>query len=582
MLSYVAICDLEPATLEGKQKMGIISDTIRRDHGCKVAGMSLESSRSLSRTPPPRKRSYPLKMETIPMSSSYEEFKGAHTHNDERLTSGKETEYGGIKPGMSSFEADDDFKFKRHKNKQSNGVPSLGERLDNLQDIKKARWVDNFNSSMPNGREAVPNGGSSPDARTQDHSQPYSQGVQGSGGLKGAPYMPYMYYYPIPTQGAPMVPFVGSPVHPAQMEGGHYMNSSHSAMPNSSLQPFFPPLPQQPRYENGSSQLLPPATFYPYNMVQSQHAQRTKDRRKSVLDNRGRRLSLLAVQDDQHGIVSPHKSVPERDFHRHIGNTSFGKELQLRQLFNWCIIRALRKLEEKESSSQRTSGNAGDRYVDPSKIALSILKEFVSDLRKGAIEVDWEAEEEASGDDEPAAAGEDTELRELFEEEEDVESSEGHNERHTKRRLRPKVRRSEDSKIPNSKNVQNEKNLEALESRIKDIKEEVQSWAQVLSAQWPEAEWKAIDTEVSSMSPVPPQGEATELTVDKIQEDLIQRLDRLQIHSHLLGSSSQALSLLIKDRQDKLSQDFTSTIKHNGPEIDPKALLKGLSKSIAQ
>lgn len=518
------------------------------------------------------------------MSSSYEELKGANTHNDERLTSGKEAEYGEMRPGLSSFEADDDFKFKRYKNKQSNGVPSLGERLDNLQDIKKARWVDNFNSSMPNGREAVPNGGSSPDLRTQDHSQPYSQGVQGSGGLKGAPYMPYMYYYPIPTQGAPMVPFVGSPMHPAQMEGGHYINSSHSVMPNSSLQPFFPPLPQQPRYENGSSQLLPPATFYPYNAVQSQQqqTQRTKDRRKSVLDNRGRRLSLLALQDDQHGIVSPHKSVPERDFHRHIGNTSFGKGLQLRQLFNWCIIRALRKLEEKESSSQRTTGNAGDRYVDPTKIALSILKEFVNDLRKGAIDIDWEAEEEASGDDEAVGTGEDTELRELFEDEEDPKKDKGLNDKHTKRRLRSKVGRSEDSKIPNSKNVQNEKNLEALESRIKDIKEEIESWAQVLSAQQPEAEWEAIDKDVSRMSLVPSKVEATDHTMDNIQEDLIQRLDRLQIHSHLLGSSSQALSLLIRDRHDKLSQDFASIIKHNGPEIDPKALLKGLSKSIAQ
>lgn len=539
--------------------------------------MSLESSRSLSRTPPPRKRSYPLKMETIPISSSYDELKGVH----EPVASREETEYGDSKPKTSSFEADDDFKFKRHKNKQSNGVPSLGERLDNLQDIKKARWVDNFNSSMPNGRETIPNGGSSPGLRTQDQSQHYSQVHQGSTGLQGAPYMPYMYYYPVPPQGPPMVPFVGSPMHPAQVEGGQYMNSSHSVMPNSSLQPFFPPIPQQPRYDNGSSQLLPPATFYPYNVVQSQQQQSRKmnDRRKSITMNRGRRLSLLASQDDQHGIISPHKDVPEQDFHRHIGDTSFGKGLQMRQLFNWCIIRALRNLEKGEVGNQQTVGNSEDKYVDPTRIALSILKEFVNDLRKGSIDVDWEAEEEASGDDELGTTGEDTELRELFEDDEEIGKN---NEKSNRRRARSKGDRSERPKIPNSKNVQNEKNLEALESRISSIKEEIQSWAQVLSTQKPESEWETMNHDVSSVSEEPTGIEALNYAVEDVYDDLSQRLDKLQVHSHLLDSSSKALSSLIKDRQGKLSQDFASTVNHNARRIDSKALLRGLSKSIAQ
>lgn len=38
MLSYSMICDLKQATGQGKQKMGIISDKIRVDHGCKGAG----------------------------------------------------------------------------------------------------------------------------------------------------------------------------------------------------------------------------------------------------------------------------------------------------------------------------------------------------------------------------------------------------------------------------------------------------------------------------------------------------------------------------------------------------------------
>lgn len=515
------------------------------------------------------------------MSSSYEEVKGTHVRDaNEAMRSREEAEYGDMNPRTSSFEADDDFKFKRHKNKQRNGVPSLGERLDNLQDIKKARWVDNFNSSMPNGREAIPNGDSSPRIRTQEQSQPYSQGAQVSGGLAGAPYMPYMYYYPMPTQGPPMVPYVGSPVHTVQMESGQYMNSS--MVPNTSLQPFFPPPPPQPRYENGVSQLLPPANFYPYGMVQSQqqYAQKSRERRKSIALNRGRRLSLLASQNDQHGIISPHKDVPERDFHRHIGDTSFGKGLQMRQLFNWCIIRALRNLEKKEAHGQQASGNSEDKYINPNKMALSILKEFVNDLRKGTIDIDWEAEECVSGDDEADGTGEDTELRELFEEDNETDKIHTEGEKSSVRRTRSTGARKEHPKIPNSKNAQNEKNLEALTLRIKNIKQEIESWAQVLTAQRPEAEWQALQYETRT----PDESlktEALKFSVDDPHDELSQRLDRLQIHSHLLGSSSQALSLLVEDRNDKLSQDFVSLVRHNKQDLDSKALLKGLSKSLA-
>lgn len=513
--------------------------------------MSLDGSRSVSKTPP-RKKSYPLKMETIPMSSSsYAEFK--ETRNDEE----QEDEYNVGKPNASSFEADQDFKFKRHRNKQSNGVPSLGERLDNLQDVKKAKWVDNFNSSMPNVRETTTNGVHSPRVPAADQGYPSSQPVP--------PYMPYMYYYPMPTQG--MMPFVGSPVHPTQMESQQYMNSS--ILPNSSLQPFFPPA-QQTKFDQETPQLLPPPNLYPYNYVQSQqqYAKKASDRRKSIAQNRGRRLSVLASQDDGHGIVSPHRDVSEKDFYRHIGDTSFGKGLQMRQLFNWCTIRALRRLEEKETN--QTSRRENGEYVDPKKIALVIMKEFVNDLRRGSIDIDWEAEEAAANSGDDNEVGEDTELRELFDDDDGEKKI-----RRKKMRFNIEGRK----KVPNSKNVENEKNLKILESRVKNLKDEIESWAQVLGKQKPEAEWEVIDKQFS----LPNQDMAIdEVATKNVSQDLTRRLDRLQVHSHLLDSSSKAFSVLLKARRDKLTQSFAATVRDNTQQIDSKSILKSLSKSLTE
>lgn len=506
-------------------------------------------------------------------SSSYAELK--ETRNDEELVmSQEEDEYNVGKPAASSFEADQDFKFKRHKNKQSNGVPSLGERLDNLQDIKKAKWVDNFNSSMPNARETTGNNGlSSPRVPAGGQAYPSSQPVP--------PYMPYMYYYPMPPQGPPMMPYMGSPVHPTQVDGQQYMNSSVSMMPNSSLQPFFPP-GQQPRYDQEAPQLMPAPSLYPYNYVQSQqqYAKKAKDRRKSIAQNRGRRLSILASQDDGNGIVSPHKDVPEKDFYRHIGDTSFGKSLQMRQLFSWCIIRSLKKLEEKEMESKQTARTESRDYADPKKMALVIMKEFVNDLRRGNIDVDWEAEEAADGDEDNDETGEDTELRELFDDNDDDDGAGTGNTR-TVRRKKHQSNIADRPKIPNSKNVENEKNLEVLEGLVRNLKEEVDSWAQVLGKQNPEAEWQTIDRQFS----LPDKKLETandDLPVAHISQDLTRRLDRLQVHSHLLNSSSEALSVLLGARRDKLSRSFAATVRDTGRQIDPKCILKSLSESLTE
>lgn len=565
--------------------------------------MSIERSRSLSKTPPIR-RAYPLKMETIPSSSSYSELKDAHmqetgdsSRDDNQAIHREEEEYSTLKPNVSSFETDDDFKFKRHKNKHINGVPSLGERLDNLQDIKRAKWVDNFNSSMPIAQEKTRNNISSPMIQTsQLHPEEALPPPPTSLPAPAAPYMPYMYYYPMPSPAHPMMPFMGSPMHPSQLDGSHYVNSSVSIMPNSSLQPFFPPAHQS--QQNGDTpQLLPPPPLYPYNFLHSQqqpqrqqelqqdYVQKSRNRRKSIAVNRGRRLSMLASQDDQHAIISPHKDVPEEDFYRHIGNTSFGKGLQIRQLFNWCIIRSLRNLENEDSEKQhpeikRKLKNNGGEYVDPRRIALVIMKEFVNDIRKGTVDIDWEAEEESIYEDEAAENGEDTELRELFDDDDDEISEDMKNLPRKSKRNRSRTADDKRPKIPNSKNVENEKNLESLEGKVDAIKEEIKGWAEVLDSQTPETEWRHLSEEMITSEHEPEIAQAS-ISIHDIRQDLVTRMDQLHIHAHMLSSNAQALSELSTQKIDKLSHHFVSTVNCNLRQVNAKNLLKGLSKSLA-
>ncbi|KOH50128.1 DSN1p component of the MIND kinetochore complex [Saccharomyces cerevisiae] len=84
-------------------------------------------------------------METIPILES--DSKATLQSNEPTQKDEEETEYFENKQSVSNLSPD--LKFKRHKNKHIQGFPTLGERLDNLQDIKKAKRVENFNSSAP-------------------------------------------------------------------------------------------------------------------------------------------------------------------------------------------------------------------------------------------------------------------------------------------------------------------------------------------------------------------------------------------------------------------------------------------------
>lgn len=434
--------------------------------------MSLERS-STSSSPP--RRHHGLRLETIPLDSK----------------SGQEID--------SQFERDDDFKFKRHH--RSTG---LGQRFDSLQDVKRAKRVENFNSSM---------------AFNESQSQ----------------HLPYMYYYPVAHTAMPMAP--PPPPPQPQPQPMAFQSPSASMMPNSSLQPFYQETPQ----------LLPPPNLYPYNFVQQE----------SPRHSRHRREHRRHEEDEPRIVQSPNRNLPEKDFYRHIGDTSFGKDLQIRQLFNWCITRSLRNKESQPSAP--TDG------LDANRIALTIIKELVNDLRNGKINIDWEAEESDGNDDNHNDNDdEDTELRELFAEDGNL-------------RLPKQKSKNHRSTMPNVKNIENQKNLADLDSKIESIRKEIQDWAQVLDSQTIDSEWSQIRRITD------PQEEQMEESLQddsSTYEDLIQRIDKLKLHTHLLESHADALSQVSDRKIDILSKDF---VKVNlSRQVNTRGLLKGLSNSLVE
>ncbi|AMD20677.1 HDL067Cp [Eremothecium sinecaudum] len=454
-----------------------------------------------------------------------------------------DNEYTRMKP-HSSFEADEDFKFKRRKSK--NGA--LGERLDSLQNMQNAKWMDNFNSSMQHPQLPPP---------VNEYVQP-----------PPPQYMPYMYYYPMPAL-APhhMLPTTASPQKQA-----NNLPSSMQGYPNTSTQPFYP--------HRSSSQLMPPPPqMYPgYYAQEARNPGYSRERRRTIMAQRGRRLSMLSLQGEENvdvmksEVISPHKDVPESDFYRHIANTSFGRGLQIRQLFIWCLIRCLRKLETQDEHITANENNS--TYINPRRIRMVILREFVQDLRKGKIDVDWDCnnivEEEQYRDD-----TEDTVLRELFDD--DNEDKEPGARRTAKRKLKL-------VKIPNEKNIQNLENVRILEEKISKLKSEIQRWSTVLDDNTYQTNWEALrkPTQVPTepgrfnLPPVP--------KIEDVKLGFSRRIDTLYGSAHLLHSHARLLNKTIQIKSGAVSRTLTKkTIPKKPTETKQftRKLLLSLSKLMA-
>ncbi|AAS54737.1 AGR247Cp [Eremothecium gossypii ATCC 10895] len=459
-------------------------------------------------------------------------------------------EYAKAKP-QSSFEMDEDFKFKRRRRKDE----ALGERLESLQEMQQARWVENFNSSMQQAPPVVPS----------------QYGQLAPPNMMAPPqYMPYMYYYPMP---APMVPIPTSPQRPGEMP------SSMQGYPNTSTQPFFPHLGPM----MGGGQVVPQQGMYPgyysqeaRDMSRARDPQQSRDRRKTIMSQRGRRLSMLSLQGDERAvdamrseIVSPHKDVPETDFYRHIANTSFGRGLQTRQLFNWCFIRCLRKYEENIGTM--SAGNDAADYTSPKRISMMILKEFVQDLRKGKLEMDWDGKSIPEGD-EQGDVTEDTVLRELFDEDE-----------HHGARSSPTRRKRKAMLIPNEKNIQNMENIKVLEEKIAELRDEISQWSVELDKEEHQTAATVLETvpqsrdvEIDALPAVP--------IVPNFKMQFCQSMDRLLGSSHLLAAHAQLLSKTLALKSGKIAKRISNRKrigKSHASKAAIKNLLVGLSSTMA-
>lgn len=165
--------------------------------------MSRERPRSLTPQGRASQRKHGLKVQTLPLPPELKSYDSVRT-TQELEENGEPDEYRRNNP-QSSFEKDEDFKFKRHKHRNNAGTASLGERLDSLHELQNARWVDNFNSSVNMDRRAR-------NSQRENPSQESQRSIPALPAQSIPPsYMPYMYYYPF----APMVhPMSTSPRGP--------------------------------------------------------------------------------------------------------------------------------------------------------------------------------------------------------------------------------------------------------------------------------------------------------------------------------------------------------------------------------
>ncbi|CCF55707.1 hypothetical protein KAFR_0A02710 [Kazachstania africana CBS 2517] len=560
--------------------------------------MSLDSVRT---TTLPRKRLYPLKMETLPISETNQQKASLSTEaNDTDISLLKETSPV-IPRTSSSAGTDNDFKFKRHKNKHIEGAPTLGERLDNLQDVKKAKWIENFDSSAPN--LTIPQQSTQKHrfetSKTDPGSIPSSQANPDNSVLRSQ--QPTMNAWPPFYYG--VVPYPGSPGYHPQMVPQPFMQLAPpgSSVPSqyySQSVPMIPSTSIQPLYsasQQSNSELLPAPTLHPNNL---QYVQKTRKGRKSLADQRGRRLSIMSNRDQM--IISPHRDVPDDQFYRHIGNTSFGEGLQVRQLFNWCAIRSYETLNEGDNTKNKMLdyklriNDERNSFVDSKKIAMGIIKEFITDLRRGNIDIDWEyegddtisnsSEEEVSDDRDEIR--EDTVLRSLFDE------GEGQKERKKKsKRKRLITGQGGDSfedkyLLPNPKNVENENNLTILTEKVQRLKEGFAQWAKALDQQDPTQEWQGIDeirkAELKLLSRVGQNHNETQKgKISELEEDIVKRINRMHIHAHLLNSHSNTLCELTGKKLNAVSQAVIENENITNKHTNPKRLLRGLSDSLS-
>ncbi|CCK71694.1 MIND complex subunit DSN1 KNAG_0H02790 [Huiozyma naganishii CBS 8797] len=514
--------------------------------------------RSRSSSVQSRRSHYSLKLETIPIDEPVKNKEG--------------------KNSLSGVESDEDFKFRRHKNKRINGVPSLGEKLDDLHNVVSPKRMENFDSSVKTGQLGSPLGAySQPEKLTnsaQENRRTLSQPSHNLYLQHPAANQPY--YGHIPT--SPMNPqYFSQPIMP----------------PNPSS--MGPPYPIPQNYQSQPLPLsVPFLNMYPPSSANSYNYLRNRPDRKSMSEQRGRRLSIASQREDS--IILPHDDVPVEQFYRHLAYASV--EDRLKQLFTWCAKRSYDKISQQ---SDRT--RAGAAYLDAKKITSEIIGEFVTDLQKGADDIAWEVpEREVPQNEIPGSTEdkEDTEIQELFDDDptdqpgdnDTTYTFDGFRERKflkkrkvERQKIRPRRRNLEiKTLLLNPKNVENEKNLKVLVEKVDKLQAELEEWKILLDEQEPAKEWEEFsirsENERKRCEEEGVQVEVDTSILDDLKRDVENCLDRLSVHAHLFDSHSKMLLSTTVKKLNILKDELKRRQFFYEKPINSQLLLSELSKAL--
>lgn len=130
-------------------------------------------------------------------------------------------------------------------------------------------------------------------------------------------------------------------------------------------------------------------------------------------------------------------------------------------------------------------------------------------------------------------------------------------------------------KLPNTKNVENEKNLIMLKQKIDILENDINEWANTLDSHDPQKEWQLIkDVKPDNTTP-----EQTITNANPVKE-LEDRLKAMSMNAHLLDSTSKTLLELSRIKLDKLRRAYYDTAKNEKKQIESTRLLRGLASSL--
>lgn len=393
-----------------------------------------------------RKHVYPLKMEILPLNDSIHGPKDNNvvqstvqdlpkeseidispnriittiTQKDLQTKTSKKREHGDSEYNNDSNteENDESFRFKRHKNRS--GVPTLGERLDLLQQNIPPKRMENFDSSFPVQPSSQNNNHNrnNNDNRDNNHGRVYNKlsknenfgldSIQSptspslgrsnnqsklnvptllplNQNLEYSNQMYPMYYVPMPT----------SPINPQYYTSDYNANSNNKPNdPNRNIR-SIPAIPNAFfQYPPSSQPVVQPfPQFVPIPTNINGLGKQPTSNKYTLSNNRSRRLSI--VSNRENSMIMPHSDISTKEYYRHLTNTNVSNKLK--QLFTWCAIKTYQDFKERNSTFLNKQSYYGitdptrtvSTYLDTKRMTLSIINDFINDLQHGLLDIDW-------------------------------------------------------------------------------------------------------------------------------------------------------------------------------------------------